>query len=225
MCTGWDDARTRKKDVWGYDPLNNQWTRKADMPGPERIDAVGLGIGNKGYAGTGDAVVNSTRVYLKDWWEYDPATNQWTQKADFPSEANQYTVGCVIQNKLYIGLGFHNAGNSGKEWWTYDPATDQWTRKADFPGSGFNNPTGNCSFVIENKGYILYYKEKAEFWQYDPAMDQWKEQAFFDPFRMYSIAFAIGNKGYLGTGIGSTPQWPNLWTPATKDIWQFTPSQ
>lgn len=222
--TGWDDARNRKKDIWSYDPNNNQWTRKADLPGAERIDAVGFGIGNKAYAGTGDALVGPTRINLKDWWEYDPASDTWTPKSDFPSDANQNLAGFVIQNKLYIGLGRSSSPiNSGKEWWLYDPPTDQWIRKADFPNPG--NSVSNCSFVIENKGYILCYNGRAQFWQYDPATDQWKEQAFFDPNRMSSIGFAINNKGYLATGVGGPPQWPNLWTPATKDIWQFTPSQ
>lgn len=223
--TGWDDMRIRKKDFWSYDPVNDLWTRKSDFPGPERIDAVGFGIGNKGYAGTGDAIVGSIRVKLKDWWEYDALSDQWTQKTDFPGLANQYTSGFVIQDKIYMGLGLSVSGSIGKEWWEYDPSTDQWKRKADFPGSAYNNTFTNCSFVIGNKGYVLRYAEKAEFWQYDPATDQWNEQAFFDPLRMSSIAFSIGNKGYLGTGTGSPPLFPNPWTPATKDIWQFSPSQ
>ena len=224
--TGWDEMRIRKKDFWAYDASNNQWIRKTDFPGPERIDAIGFGVGNKGYAGTGDAIVGSTRINLKDWWEYDPSTDQWKRKTDFPGAAIEYTSGFVIGNKIYMGLGLSvGSGNAGKEWWVYDPLTDQWTRKADFPGSGYNNTFTNCSFVIGDKGWVLRYVGKAEFWQYDPATDQWKQQAFFDPLRMNSIAFAIGNKGYLGTGTGSPPLFPNPWTPATKDLWQFTPSQ
>ena len=223
--TGWDEMKIRKKDFWSFDPLVNQWTRKTDFPGSERTHGIGFGIGNKGYAGTGDALVGPDRVALKDWWEYDPSTNQWTQKTDFPGLANEYTSGFVIENKLYMGLGLSIPGNAGKEWWAYDPSTNQWTRKADFPGPAYNNTFTNCTFVIGNKGYVLRYSEKAAFWQYDPVTDKWKEQAFFDPLRMSSIAFAIGNKGYLGTGTGSPPKFPNPWTPATKDFWQFTAIQ
>jgi N-acetylneuraminic acid mutarotase len=219
--TGWDDARKRKKDFWAYDPVSDQWTRKADFPGPGRIDAVGFGIGNKGYAGTGDAVTDSGRAYLNDWWEYDPATDKWTQKTNYPSTANLYTAGFVIQNILYVGLGDSHSSCCNADWWAYDPATDQWTRKADFPNPGYN--AQNCSFVIDNKGYILYMHDRAEFWQYDPALDQWNEQAFFDPWRIYSIAFAIGNKGYLGTGNSIYFGPPDSYS--LNDIWEFTPSQ
>jgi N-acetylneuraminic acid mutarotase len=45
--------------------------------------AIHFAIGSKGYVGLG---YNSTGVasgYYSDLWEYDPATNKWTQKADF----------------------------------------------------------------------------------------------------------------------------------------------
>jgi hypothetical protein len=37
-----------------------------------------LAIGNKGYVGTGQYAGS-----LADFWEYDPLSNTWTQKANF----------------------------------------------------------------------------------------------------------------------------------------------
>jgi hypothetical protein len=42
---------------------------------------VGFSIGNKGYLGTG--LDHDYPSYKKDFWEYDPVANAWTQKADF----------------------------------------------------------------------------------------------------------------------------------------------
>ena len=44
-------------------------------------------------------------LILKDFWEYDPATNAWTQKADFGGTARYGAVGFSIGSKGYIGTG------------------------------------------------------------------------------------------------------------------------
>ena len=41
----------------------------------------------------------------KDFWEYDPATNTWTQKADFGGTTRSVAVGFSIGSKGYIGTG------------------------------------------------------------------------------------------------------------------------
>ena len=44
--------------------------------------------------------------YAKDFWEYDPIANTWTQKADFGGTARAVAVGFSIGSKGYIGTGF-----------------------------------------------------------------------------------------------------------------------
>ena len=44
-------------------------------------------------------------ISRNDFWEYDPATNTWTQKADFGGTARQYATGLSIGSKGYIGTG------------------------------------------------------------------------------------------------------------------------
>ena len=58
--------------------------------------------------------------YTKDFWEYDPSTNTWTQKLDFGGTARHGAVGFAIGNKGYIGTGYN--GTSGtKDFWEYNP--------------------------------------------------------------------------------------------------------
>ncbi len=61
-----------------------------------------ISIGDKGYIGTGE---NGTTSF-KDFWENDPATDTWTQKADFPGTVRG--VLCVSQLALkdLCGLGW-----------------------------------------------------------------------------------------------------------------------
>lgn len=83
---------TDGNEFWEYDPAANSWTRKADFGGTARSAAVGFSIGAKGYIGTGDAGLFNA-IPLKDFWEYDPATNTWTQKADLGGKARFRATG------------------------------------------------------------------------------------------------------------------------------------
>src|SRR5258705_11976593 len=76
------------------------WAQKSDVGsinpnGPTaRFGAVSFSIGNKGYVGTG-----SDGEDRKDFWEFDPIANTWTQKADFGGDARSYAVGFSIGSK------------------------------------------------------------------------------------------------------------------------------
>lgn len=66
------------------DPANDSWVKVADFPGQTgRSGAVAFVMGNKAYVGTG----YNGKDRLKDFWEYDPATNSGTRKADFGGTA------------------------------------------------------------------------------------------------------------------------------------------
>lgn len=201
-------------------PTGNHWTQISNFLGGYRLNAVGFGIGNKGYVGTGWET-----YYSKDFWEYDPATNTWTQKADFAGGIRTGAVAFSIGTKGYIGLGNNN--NSGtlngdiyNDFWEYDPVTNAWVRKADFAGSPRFQATG---FNIGNKGYIgtgLYLGAYLDdFWEYDPIIDVWVRKANIGSGgRCSSVGFGIGSKGYIGTGLlGST------FGGVTDDFWEYDP--
>lgn len=135
-----------------------------------REGAVSFSIGNKGYLGTG--IDDISPYYKKDFREYDPNGNTWTQKADFEGTARSSAVGLSIGNKGYIGTGL--SGNYPdyiyyKDFWEYHPDANSWTKKADFGGTACSGAVG---FSIGNKGYLgtgfnngAFYKD---FWEYDP---------------------------------------------------------
>ena len=54
--------------IWEYDPITDLWEEKTYMEGASRIDAVGFGIGNRGYIATG----RNTSSYFDDLWGFDP---------------------------------------------------------------------------------------------------------------------------------------------------------
>ena len=73
----------------------------------------------------------------KDFWEFDPATNTWTQKADFGGTARLGSLGFSIGSKGYIGTGWD--GVYLKDFWEYDPTANAWTQKADFAAVALNH--------------------------------------------------------------------------------------
>ncbi|MEO6963609.1 MAG: hypothetical protein ABIY90_16680 [Puia sp.] len=207
------------KQLWQYDATANSWTRKTDFPGNWKSGAIGLSIGNKGYVGLGannNDSVNNPQYPTggRDWWEYDPAIDQWTQKSDFPGPSKEFLIGLVINNKIYLGLGEVYGGNFAS-WWEYDPAADHWTQKSDWPGLGAEDGGYLAGFTIANKGYVV---GQTKCWAYDPALDSWTQQAFCTDLRSHGVAFSIAGQGYFTTG------WNVLNNYQTQnDLWEFTP--
>ncbi|HEY5773046.1 MAG TPA: hypothetical protein VIS75_10475, partial [Chitinophagaceae bacterium] len=209
------DGSNVLKDFWEFDPVSNTWSQKADFAGDARTAAVGFSIGNKGYVGTGGADITPTGD-RKDFYEYDPATNTWTQKADFPGIARQVATGFSIGNKGYVGIGRTVGFSYLQDFWEYNPANDTWTQKADFGGG---QRYASVGFSIGTKGYIGTgtsapgFTYRKDFWEYDQATDTWIQKADVGgPPRELAVGFSIGNKGYIGTGLG------------TNDFWEYNPS-
>jgi hypothetical protein len=160
--TGWMNGPTN--DFWEYDPALNKWTQKAQFGGIERASAVAFSINGKGYIGTGQGYFPNNRTYTNDFWEYDPQTDRWTQKADFEGGSRAFATGFGLKGKGYIG-----AGNSSHDFWQYDPLTNDWSRKEDFGTRGVGSAIG---FSINNKGYMGIGWSNGpnyDFWEYDPA--------------------------------------------------------
>jgi len=198
-----------------------QWTRKADLIGSSnRNMAVGFSIGNKGYIGTGSESTNCglprrCENDYKDFWEFDPVNNTWTQKADFGGDARIQAVGFSIGTKGYIGTG--GRGDYKTDFWEYDSANNIWTRKSDFPGLARWAAIG---FSIGNKGYIGTgangIRRFKDFWEYDSANNTWLQKADFPgTVRNGAVCFSIGSKGYIGLG----------WSEGDvkNDFWEYNP--
>src|SRR5439155_1183684 len=150
-----------------------------------------------------------------DFWEYDPSTNVWTQKANFGGPARENAVGFSIGSKGYVGTGY-NFGGVYKDFWEYDPISNIWTRRADFGGTARYVAVG---FSIGSKGYVGTGNDgilKKDFWEYDPATNSWTQKADFGGApRWFAAGLSIGSKGYLGTGIDYPIRF--------NDFWEYTP--
>ena len=189
------------------------WTAIANFPDTVE-NSVGLSIGTKGYVGLG----NNANGNKKDWWEYNPVSNTWSQKADFGGTARYKATGFGTGTKAYVGLGFPNL----KDWWEYNQVTNSWLQKTDYPGGGGYT---TVSFAILGKGYVgtgatLFPFETVynDFWEYNPVGDTWTQKADFGGVkRRHAMGFSIGCKGYLGCG------WDQSAFSFYKDFWEYIP--
>ncbi len=112
-----------------------------------RDNTVGFSIGNKGYIGTGYNSGSFTR--LRDFWEWDPATDVWLQKANYVGGALQGAAGFSLNGKGYIGTG--TIGANKRDFWSWDPQSNAWTQEINFGGA---ERWLACGFSIGNRGYI-----------------------------------------------------------------------
>ena len=154
-------------DLWQYDPVADNWTRKASIPGVGIDDANSFVIGNNGYI-----IGGYIQGFSNLLWQYNSVTDSWSQKASLPAPGRCDAVAFSICDKGYFGMG-EMGGGYGFDLWQYDPATNGWSQKTNFPSAGRDEP---ICFVINNNAYMGLGGQNAfatgifytDFWEYTP---------------------------------------------------------
>lgn len=188
------------------------WVQKASIPAVGRHRACGCSVGDRGYIGLGHINNMNASINYPDWWEYDPGTDSWMQKANFPTGGRYHSIAFGIGNFAYVGTGSDWNGDHD-DMWKYNPATNVWTPIATLPGGP---RSGAVAFTINGKGYVTLGDFQTDCWEYDPSMNTWTVKAMC-PVGGYSSVGAVQNgKAYVGVGSGT--QWmefnpsTNTWT-------------
>ncbi|QMW04359.1 hypothetical protein [Spirosoma foliorum] len=104
-------------------------TVRAPLPEPPGTLAT-FSIRNIGY------VVNQRPGQPTRLWAYDPVTDSWKKRADFPGMVRQRGTAFSLARNGYFGLGLTDEGLGLRDLWRYDPLTDQWQYITDYPGQG-----------------------------------------------------------------------------------------
>ncbi len=198
-------------------------TRVSSIPGAGRASALAFAINGKGYVLTGRS--NEPKDSLKQLWEYNPATDKWSQKAPFPGKARVKAVAAVLNNKVYLGLGFQS--NKGavlnqkayfSDFWMYDPITNKWEKMAGFPG---NDTSGAFCFAMNNKMYVgsgyAYLTMHTYFWCYIPDENRWVGLKNLPGDQRFGpLGCSDGVKAFYGSGFKAV----NM-----NDWWQYNPAE
>ncbi len=166
--------------------FGQNWIQKADFPGIGRHRLTGITIGNKGYVGLGHMNGTGVNIIYKDWWQFDPASNSWSQKADYVTLCYA-AIAWGNSTNGYIGGGtaFTN------EYFKYSPADNTWTPIALCPV----NANDQTAFCINEKGYVL---DNGSLLEYDPSNDSWQYKTSSpDAFNIWQSSFVIGNSAFV----------------------------
>ncbi|HLA57353.1 MAG TPA: kelch repeat-containing protein [Puia sp.] len=178
--------------------VHDQWTVKSSFPGSFMGKITSFRIGNKLYAGIGQAYTGN----LQEFWQYDATTGAWTQKASYPAMSLPgLGIGFSIGNKGYVIMSPDSLGYT--DLWQYDTALNTWTKRAYFPGS---LKQGMTAFSINNFGYVGLGGDgigrSNKIWQYDPVADSWAPKSDFPGTgSTNSASFVVGSYAYVGTGM------------------------
>lgn len=227
--------------------MANTWQQKASFGGVGRHRATGISIGNKGYIGLGHVNGSGVDISYKDWWQYDPASNSWTQKANFPVNVHG-AVAFSTSTKGYVGGG----SSLTNEFFEYNPQTNTWSPIMSCPLI----PGDVQVFSVQNKGYVYsgnqlaeynpalnnwtlkanspvsfgtwsnsfgtessgFVKSGTNFYEYKPANDQWIQRTSFPGLMSNgSAAFTMNQKGYFTSGYVGSL------SVVTDQVWEFNP--
>ncbi len=180
------------------------WNQKASIPAEGRHRTTGFSIGNKGYIGLGH--YNSGplgNVAKADIWEYSPADDSWTQKADYGGGATYGATAFTIGNRAYVGAHVYGS----QEFYEFNPQSNTWSIIAPCPGGSSDHP----SFTVNDRGYFIGTNA---LYEYEPTFNTWITHGS-TPVSVWSWdkAFSVDGKGYLLTDNGffeykpSTDNW------------------
>lgn len=168
VVAGRSSSTVISSKVWSFNPVTEQWSSKLDFPGTPRWEAAGFAIGGKGHVVGGMPCSPCSGFELTDHWEYDAATDQWTQRANFPGQKRRRALAFSAGGYGFL-MGGELANESVlKDFWMYDPSTLTWTQLPDFPGNAVGGAT---VFVIGQKAYLGTGRDsngyRADMWEFD----------------------------------------------------------
>ncbi len=167
------------------------WEQKANFPASVNA-SVTFSINGKGFVYIGRTTNN--------FYMYDPSTNVWSQKANYPGLGIDGATGFSIDSFGYIGGGSSSSNFALESFYQYNPSTDTWTAKASLPDS----IQGAFGFSLNSIGFIAGGSEngqnKKTTFAYDPSTNTWSLKDSM-PFAMaYGVANIANGKGYCGFG-------------------------
>lgn len=192
------------------------WIQQTDYGGEARHRTTMIAMGNKLYAGLGHYNGTGVNILFEDWWEFDPATGAWTQKANYLGGPCYHAAAFSIDDIGYVGTGRVTSSQLVQDFFKYEPTTNTWTQLTSFPGTGRRGAIG---FAINGYGYMGTGTNSSDMYRYNPANDSWIAIAPVPGgARMSAVGFSIEGYGYAGTGYVTNIGW------SSSDFYKYNPA-
>ena len=196
--------RANGSDSWLLRFENGEWIAAGVAPFfvPEQAFTHGHRVDSKLY------FLGSANSFM-----YDPATNQWSEKALLPSGDRLFgaLAGVSIGDRAFLI-------SREKIVWEYVPGSNTWTSRTVFPG---NLSKSFVTFAYGSKIYFGLGQDQGrpqrewlgrEFWSYDLGKNMWELVELF-PTSLYPAQvffFSLNDRLYIGHG---------------GDLWEFDPTR
>src|SRR6266850_1743769 len=161
----------------------NPWKKAAPFPEPDE-ELYGAALNGKMYVMGGWDEGKAAGIN----YEYDSATDKWTQKKGMPRAAHHAAI-ATANGKLYVIGGFVPPKDTqiptGGAWepiadvWEYDPAADSWKSLGPMPtkrGAAVAVQVGGKIYVIGGRtghAFILSATNTDVVEEYSPISDMW----------------------------------------------------
>lgn len=166
------------------------WIQKSSLGGAGRHRATGCANSHRGYMGLGHVNGTGQDISFKDWWEYDPASDTWTQRADFPVSTHG-AVSFVVDNCPVVGGG----SALSTQFYKFDPTQNNWTPIANCI---LPNPGDSQGFAVNNRGFVYQANQLAK---YNPNTDSWSLCANAPmSFGQWTCSFVIEGSAFIKGG-------------------------
>lgn len=225
VFAGRDSNGTYLNDLWCYDPAKDEWTNAGASPMRGRVNATACVKDDKVYLGLGfNGRHGQDTSYLKDWWEYVPATKQWTQLADYPNEYTDKATCFVGEKELYVGYGF--CWNYRRDLFRYDIATNRWD-SVDVEVSFHGYPTrsfGGTGCTCQKRHFMGtgYFRHSLDWWaEFDG--QHWSKRTSV-PGRARTLAASAATSQYIYMTAGIHYGGITTDGEVLKDIQRYDPA-
>jgi N-acetylneuraminic acid mutarotase len=188
------------------------WEFASPFEGGKRDDGSAFSLNGFGYYGCG---INEYYELQKDWWQYDPISDQWKRIRDLPGLPRQYASVLEINGEVFLVGGSTTEGLTN-EVYRFNASTLRWQQRADAP---FFELAASASFSYGLHGYLIGGRNDSTklkgFWKYDPSVDRWWSLPD-PPFEAMDemSAFCIGSKAYVLLGRNNENEF-------SSDVYQY----
>lgn len=187
-----------KRYVWKFNPIDYTW-QKMEIPFQFSVAQV-TATSSKAYL--------YTNTDLNNFWEYDPASNQWTKKASYMAGTRHFGSMFSINGDVYLGMGklagLYGNYTPDNSIYRYAVNSNTWQKVTDYPTEFGNGERMRANiWVVNNKMYIgggATNTGQNQFHSYNPATDTWTKLKDVPDVRIDATGFTLGNYIFLATG-------------------------